>query len=138
VLATRLAPKSKPVALLIANGCDERGAGEKFILCVASLLDYSDRLLGISHVSIACALVDRYETRLKFSAMSFRLLHNAMPDFVLTLQFINLEQDANDRVFRNVLRFCRSKLSAYMGAGIDSAVRLGGLPLTSIRRYRLH
>ncbi len=31
----------------MANGCDERGAGEKFILRVASLLDYSDRLLGI-------------------------------------------------------------------------------------------
>ena len=90
------------------------------------------------YVSLVCALVDSYETRLKFSTISLRLLHNGMPDFVLTLQFINLEQDANDWVFRNVLRFCRSKLSAYMGARIDPAVRLGGLPLTSIRRYRLH
>jgi signal transduction histidine kinase len=34
------------VAQLIAKGCDEFGAGKKFILCVASLLDYSDRLLA--------------------------------------------------------------------------------------------
>ena len=33
------------VALLMSNGCDERGACEKFILRVTSLLDYSDRLL---------------------------------------------------------------------------------------------
>jgi hypothetical protein len=30
----------------MSNGCDERGACEKFILRVASLLDYSDRLLA--------------------------------------------------------------------------------------------
>ena len=30
----------------MSNGCDERGACEKFILRVTSLLDYSDRLLG--------------------------------------------------------------------------------------------
>ena len=32
----------------MSNGCDERGACEKFILHVASLLDYSDRLLAKS------------------------------------------------------------------------------------------
>jgi hypothetical protein len=75
-------------------------------------------------------LVDRYETRLKLGAVSLRLLSDMGPDSVLTLQFINPEEDADDRVFRNVLRLSRSRLSAYMGAGIDSAVRLRGLPLT--------
>ena len=65
------------------------------------------------------------------------LLSDMGPDFVLTLQFIDAEEDADYRVFRNVLRFCRSRLSAYMGAGMDSAVGLRGLPLTSTRKYRL-
>jgi hypothetical protein len=37
--------KTDPVALLIVSGCDQRSVGEKNILRVASLLDYSDRLL---------------------------------------------------------------------------------------------
>jgi len=66
-----------------------------------------------------------------------RLLSDMVPDFVLTLQFIDAKENADHRVFRNVLRFCRSRLSAYIGVWIISAVGLRGLPLTSSRKYRL-
>jgi hypothetical protein len=65
--------------------------------------------------------VDRCETRLKLGAALFRVFLDVMPDFVLTLQFVDAKEDEDDRVFRNVLHLSRSRLGSCIGACIESA-----------------
>jgi len=102
VLATRLAPKSKPVALLIANGCDERGAGEKFILRVASLLDYSDRLLDPRNPLWSVARADD-ETH-TLTREDLRVLRVMPQEYGTSVTKIRLAANLPERSANEVLR----------------------------------
>ena len=63
------------------------------------------------------------------------MLLDPMAAFLPMLQFVDAEENANDRVFGNVSRFSRARSGACIGARMAPFVWLYRLTVSSIGKY---